>query len=409
MSAAPPSSLSALLPLAVGLAAGAYLPACMQKATGKIQAVMQRRTRATQAAAMTKEQMKASAAKAKQAFLASFPAIRDEILGDAVIKAQPQTAQAWMKRVLDYNVPHGKLNRGIAVADTLAVLRGVQDANALSGKDLKDAHILGWCIELLQAFFLVADDIMDDSVTRRGQPCWYRVSDVGMVAVNDGILLEASIYKLLKNRFGNGKHPAYGSMLDVFHETTLQTATGQMLDLITAPIGKVDLSKYTMATYTNIVVYKTAFYTFFLPVACGMLLAGRTDQHAYDVARNICMKIGEYFQVQDDFLDCYGDPEVIGKIGTDIGDNKCGWLICKALTKANAEQRAVFEKNYGKPHDAAAEAAVKAVYKDLDLAADFKAYEDATERELRSLVGSQSDLPRGIFDALLDKIFRRAK
>merc|ERR1719453_2309407 len=129
-----------------------------------------------------------------------------------------------------------------------------------------------------------------------------------MVAVNDGILLEASIYKLLKNRFGNGKHPAYGSMLDVFHETTLQTATGQMLDLITAPIGKVDLSKYTMGTYTNIVVYKTAFYTFYLPIACAMLLSGYRDPALFAKAREICVLMGEYFQVQDDYLDCYGDP-----------------------------------------------------------------------------------------------------
>ncbi|XRB08188.1 farnesyl pyrophosphate synthase [Pycnococcus provasolii] len=355
----------------------------------------------------SKEQLKAARDSAKKAFLAAFDGIRDELLADPVIAVQPATGQTWMKRVLDYNVPFGKLNRGMAVADTLAVLRGVEDANALSKSDLKDAHVLGWCIELLQAFFLVADDIMDDSVTRRGQPCWFRVEDVGMVAINDGILLESAIYRLLKNHFA--KHRRYADMLEVFHEVTFQTATGQMLDLITAPIGKVDLSKYTMETYTNIVVYKTAFYTFYLPVACGMLLGGVRSTKAYDTAKEICVAMGEYFQVQDDFLDCYGAPEVIGKIGTDIGDNKCGWLVCKALLKANDAQREVIAKNYGKPHDSVAEAAVKAVYNEMDLKSEFEAYENKSYEMLRSMIDTQKDLPVGIFDELLAKIFKRSK
>jgi len=60
------------------------------------------------------------------------------------------------------------------------------------------AMTVGWCIEWLQAFFLVADDMMDHSITRRGQPCWYKVPKVGLNACNDCIVLEACIYKILK-------------------------------------------------------------------------------------------------------------------------------------------------------------------------------------------------------------------
>ena len=53
-------------------------------------------------------------------------------------------------------------------------------------------------------------------------------------------------------------------------------------------------------------------------------------------------------QVQDDYLDCYGDPERIGKIGTDIRDNKCSWLINCALKDCTSAQRRTLEANYAK-------------------------------------------------------------
>jgi len=47
--------------------------------------------------------------------------------------------------------------------------------------------------------------------------------------------------------------------------------------------------------------------------------------------------------MQDDYFDCFGDPAVTGKVGTDIEENKCTWLIVQALARANDEQRAVLE------------------------------------------------------------------
>jgi farnesyl diphosphate synthase len=67
-----------------------------------------------------------------------------------------------------------------------------------------------------------------------------------------------------------------------------------------------------------IVVYKTAFYSFYLPVALAMRMVGVSSDEAYELALSILLPLGEYFQVQDDYLDCYAPPEVLGKIGTDI-------------------------------------------------------------------------------------------
>ena len=80
-------------------------------------------------------------------------------------------------------------------------------------------------------------------------------------------------------------------------QTTHQTAHGQLLDITTAPIGTVNLSKYTEPTYMRIVTFKTAFYSFYLPVVCGLLVGGVTSQEAFGVAKDICIQMGQYFQV----------------------------------------------------------------------------------------------------------------
>lgn len=196
--------------------------------------------------------------------------------------------------------------------------------------------------------------------------------------------------------------------MELFHDVTYQTSCGQLIDLITAPIGKVDLSKYTIETYMRIVTYKTAFYTFYLPAASAMHLCGVTDATAFATAREICIRLGQFFQIQDDYLDCYGAPEVIGKVGTDIEDNKCSWLVVQAMTRCNDEQRKIVELNYGQ-NDPAKVAAIKALYKELDLESVFKTYEEKSYQELSALIAGQQVLPQALFMEMLAKIYKRSK
>ncbi|KAL6772067.1 FPS1 [Auxenochlorella protothecoides x Auxenochlorella symbiontica] len=345
---------------------------------------------------------KTEAHQTKQEFLAVFEKLRDELLEDSILAGQPESSKDWLRKMLDYNVPHGKLNRGMAVLDVLLAARG----GDVTEKEREAANVLGWCIELLQAYFLVADDIMDSSLTRRGQPCWYRQPHVGMVAINDGIILESCIYRLLKLHFR--AHPAYVHLLELFHDTTHRTAHGQLLDTTTAPPGGVDLARYTEATYLRIVTYKTAFYTIYLPVACGLALAGVTDEASLALAEDLSVRMGCYFQIQDDVLDAFGEPEVIGKVGTDIQDSKCSWLVVRALAVASAEQREAIKANYGRD-DAEAVEAVKAVYRELDLPAAFAAYEQESYDGLVQAIEGQDKFPPAVFMGILAKIYKRTK
>lgn len=172
-----------------------------------------------------------------------------------------------------------------------------------------------------------------------------------------------------------------------------------------------ELSKYTIDRYHLIVQYKTSYYSFCLPARLALYLGNIADPVVHSKAEEILLQIGRLFQVQDDFLDCYGVPSVTGKIGTDIEDAKCGWLIVKALELANEEQKQVLRQCYGVKEDVTAASKVKAVYDQLHLEQVFKEYEksefDAICAKIDSL--NEQNLPKDIFYNALSLIYQRNK
>ena len=250
---------------------------------------------------------------------------------------------------------------------------------------------------------------MDSSHTRRGQPCWYKMPSVGMIAINDSFMLEAAIYVLLKKHFRS--HPAYVDFLELFHEVTLQTEVGQLCDLLTAPEDVVDLDQFSMEKQRFIVVYKTAYYSFYLPVALALHYLELATPRNLEQARGILIPLGEYFQCQDDYLDVYADPETLGKVGTDIMDNKCSWVINEALSHANKKQKSILDENYGRK-DKSKEAECKKVFEEIGIPALYTKYEDdavAVIRQRIAEVDQSEGLKPQVFEAFLNKIYKRQK
>jgi len=139
-----------------------------------------------------------------------------------------------------------------------------------------------------------------------------------------------------------------------------------------------------------------------------MIISGVKDRRLFDTAREILLIMGEYFQVQDDFLDCYGTPEVIGKVGTDIQDNKCSWLVVQALLIVTPAQRKVLVDNYGR-HDEHSVRRVKDLYRQIGVEDIFKKYEEKSYAAIRKLLDEVKELPTEVFEFLLRKIYKRAK
>lgn len=230
-----------------------------------------------------------------------------------------------------------------------------------------------------------------------------------MVAINDGFMLEMSIYVLLKQHFRT--HPSYADMIDLFHTTTFQTEIGQLCDLLTAPEDHVDLDNFTPEKQRFIVIYKTAYYSFYLPVALSLHYLSLATPANLKTCEDILIPLGEYFQNQDDYLDVYGSPETIGKIGTDIQDNKCSWVINQALKKANPQQRKVLDECYGRK-DKEKEKKVKEVFEELELERVYKEYEEDFGKRIRKLiegVDESEGLKRSVFEGFLGKIYGRTK
>jgi farnesyl diphosphate synthase len=176
--------------------------------------------------------------------------------------------------------------------------------------------------------------------------------------------------------------------------------------------------------HRTIVLYKTAIYSFYLPVALALLICGfpvekkhGSDPNYYKLVLNILLPLGEYFQIQDDYLDYTGTPEQIGKIGTDILDNKYSWCINTAFARTTPAQRVILDDNYGRK-DYGAEARVMQVFQDVGVDAQYAEYEADVYTRINALIDAMPEvtspcgdavLHRSVFRVFMEKIYKHTK
>ncbi|XP_077272956.1 farnesyl pyrophosphate synthase-like isoform X2 [Temnothorax americanus] len=327
--------------------------------------------------------------------------VRD--ITEAVENLNIKDVAKWIQKMLQYNVPGGKKIRGLTLIYAYKMLI---PNDQLTDDNIHLARILAWCVELMQAYLLTIDDIMDRSLVRRGKPCWYRCNNIGAAAINDGILIENATYYIVRKYF-KGKDN-YVNILETFHDVIFKTLMGQCLDMLSNNFGKKPkLDLFTMDRYNCIAEIKTAHYSYLLPITAAMHLAGIKEPEMFRQAKNILLEIGHLYQVQDDYMDCFGDTEVCGKDGNDIQEGKCTWFVVVALQRATPEQRKILEECYG-VLDLEKIRRVKQLFIDLNLLEVYFKYEKKNYNLINEHVHQIScGLPQKLFLDLLGQIYRR--
>ncbi|KAF2882269.1 hypothetical protein ILUMI_23889 [Ignelater luminosus] len=225
----------------------------------------------------------------------------------------------------------------------------------------------------------MVDDIMDSSETRFGVPCWYRTEGIGMHAITDSLLLENTPYGILKNQFSN--HTRYGTLLELFHKVNFKVSIGQATDIIASLNGKPQFDLFTTNVYQAMATNKCAFPFFVLPTILAWHFAKQDNKMFYSELKTILVKLGQYFQIQNDISDCYGDSEVTGKKGNDIRQGRNTWLIVTALENATADQQEIIKQHYGKPNFES-EQNIREIFNSMYILEKFLQYKDETYHAL---------------------------
>lgn len=176
-------------------------------------------------------------------------------------------------------------------------------------------------METYHNFTLLHDDVMDHASVRRGKPCVHVRWDEN-TAILSGDAMLALAYQLYGNVPG----------LSTFHEATLGVCEGQQYDMDFETCEQVSEDDYM-----EMIRLKTSLlFSCSMKIGAQLADASEADAQAlYDFGR----LLGLAFQLQDDWLDVYGDPAVFGKqTGGDIMEGKRTWLLIQALNLANPQQ-----------------------------------------------------------------------
>lgn len=245
------------------------------------------------------------------------------------------------------------------------------------GKNHQEALPAAMAVEVFHNFSLVHDDIMDDAPLRRGNETVHEKWNL-----NTGILSGDAMLILAYQYFEQYPPEIFKALAQLFSKTALEVCEGQQWDIDFETRDDV-----TLPEYLKMIEYKTAVLVG-AALQMGAIIAQTSTENAqliYDFGRNL----GIAFQLQDDYLDAFGNPETFGKqVGGDIIENKKTYLYLKAVEFASDEVREQLTQLYSiRPTDPTDKIeSVKVIFENTGaVAATRAAIEQYTELAFSSL------------------------
>lgn len=245
---------------------------------------------------------------------------------------------------------------------------GWRGAGGNSGPD-PAVELLGSALELFQAAALVHDDVIDRSATRRGQPSTHvRFEELHRTArysgeahhfgVSGAILSGDLALSWAGEAFAQAQalspEPPHGragsTARTIFQKMHTEVITGQYLDVLAEVQKPAETEAEAIGRARNVLRYKAAKYSSEYPVLLGCALAGGSPELLETFAQ-ASLPVGEAFQLRDDLLGVFGDPESTGKpVGDDLREGKRTELIAYGLFRSAPEQAQELETMLGNPH-----------------------------------------------------------
>ncbi len=182
-------------------------------------------------------------------------------------------------------------------------------------------------VEVFHNFSLVHDDIMDDAPLRRGQQTVHEKWNI-----NTGILSGDAMLILAYQYFEQYEPVIFRDLAKLFSKTALEVCEGQQWD-----VDFENRDDVTIPDYLKMIEYKTAVLVA-AAMKMGAIIAETTKENA-DLIYEFGLCLGMAFQLQDDYLDAFGNPETFGKqLGGDIIENKKTFIYLKAIEFSSAIQ-----------------------------------------------------------------------
>jgi len=273
-------------------------------------------------------------------------------------------------------------------------------------------------LELLHTFAIVHDDVMDASPTRRGVPAsWshfaerHRAEGLRGTARDYGVsgaILAGDLALILADRALLGSGFPEDLLLPAvrrYNRMRTDVVAGQYLDVSAAYRGSADEDEAR-----RIARLKSGQYTVEGPLHIGAILAGASPE-VIEALSAYGLPLGEAFQLRDDILGLFGDPEVTGKDrDSDLREGKRTLLVAKTLAAASDEDRAFVESRLGAPDLAPADVErLRGIVESSGaLPATQHLIEDLAARARKALPGVLPDEVRGLLESLVDTVTLRA-